>query len=140
MHSFSKFKKMMPCTVRKGEVETEFSSRQRKRSSSIFEQTGKLLMQNFLQPFSSLLSTTTGFIHYTFSLYCNFSHDKQGENLFKFKQVLLSPKNKLKFCLCKATATIWYFFFQLHTALNLKFTKVIWLRRLRVGNITKQAS
>lgn len=35
----SKFKKMMPCTVRKGEVETEFSSRQRKRSSSIFEQT-----------------------------------------------------------------------------------------------------
>jgi hypothetical protein len=29
----------MPCTVSKGEVETEFSSRQRKRSSSIFEQT-----------------------------------------------------------------------------------------------------
>ena len=37
---------------------------------------GKLLMQNFLQPFSSLLCTATGFIHYTFSLYCNFSHDK----------------------------------------------------------------
>ena len=51
IHSLSKFKKMMHCTVRKGEVETEFSSRQRKRSSSIFEQTGNFWCRIFSNRF-----------------------------------------------------------------------------------------
>ena len=51
IYSLSKFKKMMPCTVRKGEVETEFSSRQRKRSSSIFEQTGNFWCRIFSNRF-----------------------------------------------------------------------------------------